>query len=177
MITNKSKIASKKQLGWEQWLEFTSQPSRIFLPRVQNFKKNVLETFKILFQRQFSGAKILTQISGVILFIRMPWIVGLAGIWGAFGLVAFCCLTTLLTGNRLLKVFELAAKGLKIIFSHLNVCYRYQWKSTSRWKVKIFYHKKYLFLFKFNSVIIWYLDHLVQDGAAQLGWCSTWAPP
>jgi len=37
------------------------------------------------------------NIFGVILFIRMPWIVGLAGIWGAFGLVAFCCLTTLLT--------------------------------------------------------------------------------
>jgi len=37
------------------------------------------------------------NIFGVILFIRMPWIVGLAGIWGAFGLVGFCCLTTLLT--------------------------------------------------------------------------------
>ena len=37
------------------------------------------------------------NIFGVILFIRMPWIVGLAGISGAFILVAFCCITTLLT--------------------------------------------------------------------------------
>jgi len=37
------------------------------------------------------------NIFGVILFIRMPWIVGLAGIYGAFFLVAFCCITTLLT--------------------------------------------------------------------------------
>jgi len=37
------------------------------------------------------------NIFGVILFIRMPWIVGLAGISGAFILVGFCCITTLLT--------------------------------------------------------------------------------
>ena len=37
------------------------------------------------------------NIFGVILFIRLPWIVGLAGIWQALLIVGFCCLTTLLT--------------------------------------------------------------------------------
>ncbi|CAG5099190.1 Oidioi.mRNA.OKI2018_I69.XSR.g16329.t1.cds [Oikopleura dioica] len=37
------------------------------------------------------------NIFGVILFIRMPWIVGLAGIWEGLGLIFFCCLTTMLT--------------------------------------------------------------------------------
>lgn len=37
------------------------------------------------------------NIYGVILFIRLPWIVGLAGIWQGLGIVGFCCLTTLLT--------------------------------------------------------------------------------
>ena len=37
------------------------------------------------------------NIFGVILFIRLPWIVGLAGIWRALAIVGFCCLTTLLT--------------------------------------------------------------------------------
>lgn len=37
------------------------------------------------------------NIFGVILFIRLPWIVGLAGIWQALLIVGFCCLTTFLT--------------------------------------------------------------------------------
>jgi len=37
------------------------------------------------------------NIYGVILFIRLPWIVGLAGIWQALLIVGFCCTTTLLT--------------------------------------------------------------------------------
>ena len=37
------------------------------------------------------------NIFGVILFIRLPWIVGLAGVWAALGIVGFCCMTTMLT--------------------------------------------------------------------------------
>ena len=37
------------------------------------------------------------NIFGVILFIRMAWIVGLAGTWGAFGIVLLCCCTTMAT--------------------------------------------------------------------------------
>ena len=45
------------------------------------------------------------NIYGVILFIRLPWIVGLVGIWGALAIVGFCCLTTLLTA-RVRKLLE-----------------------------------------------------------------------
>ncbi|XP_077976194.1 solute carrier family 12 member 4-like isoform X2 [Styela clava] len=37
------------------------------------------------------------NIFGVILFIRLTWIVGLAGIWESFMIVLLCCTTTLLT--------------------------------------------------------------------------------
>ena len=37
------------------------------------------------------------NIFGVILFIRMAWIVGLAGTWGAFLIVLLCCCTTMST--------------------------------------------------------------------------------
>ena len=37
------------------------------------------------------------NIFGVILFLRFTWIVGLAGVYGAFVLVFICCMTTMLT--------------------------------------------------------------------------------
>ena len=35
----------------------------------------------------------LQNILGVILFLRLPWIVGIAGVGQAFLLVALCCIT------------------------------------------------------------------------------------
>ena len=35
----------------------------------------------------------LQNILGVILFLRLPWIVGIAGVGQAFLLVALCCVT------------------------------------------------------------------------------------
>eukprot|EP00064_Thunnus_orientalis_P002458 superscaffoldBa00000181_g2465 len=98
-VTVMSNIRGKM---WEMWkaTSGTSQYVDRQLSAVEKAPDKVFMTRKMVNQMgTFIGVYLpcMQNILGVILFLRLTWIVGTAGILGSFAIVSMCCICTLLT--------------------------------------------------------------------------------
>ncbi len=70
------------------------------------------------------------NILGVILFLRLPWIVGVAGVGMSFFLVALCCIAVSINCAQYQETFHELFPPADLPNCYISECHSNQWPRT-----------------------------------------------